>query len=122
LSPTLGLGRLQFEALITTARLSTNLIRLRPRRASRSAQVADLRSVRHSISDVGEEHGHRVLRVRGKDGKVVLVPLQPAVSRAIDRAVGDWDDGPILRDTLGGRMDRHAAFEDPVSELRCSTG
>jgi hypothetical protein len=47
--------------------------------------------------------------VRGKGGKVVLIPLPPAVGRAIDRAVGDRDDGPILRNTLGGRMDRHAA-------------
>ena len=35
------------------------------------------------ISNVGEEHGHRVLRVVGKG---VLVPLPPAVGRAIDRA------------------------------------
>jgi integrase len=27
------------------------------------------------IEDLGEEHGHRVLRVHGKDDKVVLVPL-----------------------------------------------
>ena len=45
--------------------------------------------------------------MRGKGAKVVLIPL-PAVGRAIDRAVGDRDDGPILRNTLGGRMDRHA--------------
>jgi integrase/recombinase XerD len=32
------------------------------------------------IPDLDEEHGHRVLRVRGKGGKVVLVPLPPAVS------------------------------------------
>ena len=29
------------------------------------------------IGDLGEEHGHRVLRVCGKGGKVVLVPLRP---------------------------------------------
>ncbi len=40
------------------------------------------------IADLGEEHGHRVLRVCGKGTKVVLVPLPPAVGRAIDRAVG----------------------------------
>jgi len=33
-----------------------------------------------SLNDLGEEHGHRVVRVRGKGGKVVLVPLPPAVS------------------------------------------
>jgi integrase len=62
-----------------------------------------------SISDLGEEHGHRILRVRGKGGKVVLVPLPPAVARAIDRAVDRRDRGPILRNSLGARMDRHAA-------------
>ena len=52
---------------------------------------------------------HRVLRVCGKGGKVVLVPLPPAVARAIDGAVGDRTDGLILRNTLGLRMDRHVA-------------
>ncbi|WP_343446315.1 tyrosine-type recombinase/integrase [Micromonospora schwarzwaldensis] len=58
---------------------------------------------------MGEEHGHRVLRVRGKGGKVVLVPLPPAVARAIDRAVDERTSGPLLRNIHGGRMDRHAA-------------
>lgn len=31
------------------------------------------------IAALGEEHGHRVLRVCGKGTKVVLVPLPPAV-------------------------------------------
>jgi integrase/recombinase XerD len=108
-SPTLGLGHLQFEALITTARLSANpndfaLVTLLGLLGLRIFEACGA-----SIADLGEEHGHRVLRVRGKGGKVVLVPLPPAVSRAIDRAVGDRDDGPILRNTLGVRMDRHAA-------------
>jgi hypothetical protein len=51
-----------------------------------------------------------VLRVRGKGGKVVFVPLPPAVARAVDQAVDGRTDGPILRDTLGARMDRHAAI------------
>ena len=42
----------------------------------------------------------------GKGTKVVLVPLPP---RAIDRAVGLRDSGPILLNTRGARMDRHAA-------------
>ena len=62
-----------------------------------------------NIDDIGEEHGHRILRVRGKGGKVVLIPLPPAVARAPDRAVDGRDGGPILRNTHGGRMDRHAA-------------
>jgi integrase len=61
------------------------------------------------IADVGEEHGHRVLRVFGKGSKVVLVPLPPAVGRAIDRAVGERPSGPILLNRRGRRMDRHCA-------------
>jgi integrase/recombinase XerD len=34
------------------------------------------------IADIGEEHGHWVLRVCGKGAKVVLVPLPPAVGAA----------------------------------------
>ena len=62
-----------------------------------------------SIADLGEEHGHRVLRVCGKGTKVVQNLLLPAVSRAIDRAVGLRDHGPILLNGRGARMDRHAA-------------
>ena len=87
-SPTLGFTHLQFEALLTAAQESANpcdfalvamlgLLGLRIFEAT-SADIADL----------GEEHGHRVLRVCGKGTKIVLVPLPPAVGRAIDRAVG----------------------------------
>ena len=61
------------------------------------------------IADLGEEHGYRVLRVCGKGTKVVLVPLPPAVGRAIDRAIGTRARGPILLNSRGARMDRHAA-------------
>jgi len=61
------------------------------------------------IADLGEEHGHRVLRVCGKGTKVVLVPLPPAVGRAIDRATGSRTRGPVLLNSRGARMDRHAA-------------
>jgi integrase/recombinase XerD len=33
------------------------------------------------IADLGEEHGHRVLRVCGKGTKIVLVPLHAATRR-----------------------------------------
>ena len=61
------------------------------------------------ITDLGEEHGHRVLRVCGKGTKVVLIPLPPAVGRAIDRAIGPRTRGPILLKSRGTRMDRHVA-------------
>jgi integrase/recombinase XerD len=42
--------------------------------------------------------------VCGKGGKVVLVPLPPAVGRAIDRAVADRTRGPVLLNSRGARM------------------
>jgi len=45
----------------------------------------------------------------GKGTRVVLVPLPPAVGRAIDRAVERRTAGPILLNLRGARMDRHAA-------------
>jgi integrase/recombinase XerD len=47
------------------------------------------------IADLGEEHGHRVLRVCGKGTKIVLLPLPPAVSRAIMFCTDDAPTGRI---------------------------
>jgi integrase/recombinase XerD len=47
--------------------------------------------------------------VCGKGTKVVLVPLAPAVGRAVDRAISTRPRGPILLNSRGTRMDRHAA-------------
>jgi integrase/recombinase XerD len=108
-SPTLGFTHLQFEALLTAARQSAN------RNDFALVAMLGLLGLRifeatgADISDLGEEHGHRVLRVRGKGHKVVLVPLPPAVGRAIDRAVGHRAAGPVLLNSHGTRMDRHAA-------------
>jgi len=44
------------------------------------------------ITDLGEEHGHRVLRVCGKGTKVV--PLPPAAGQATGRAAGSISSGP----------------------------
>jgi integrase/recombinase XerD len=108
-SPALGLTHLQFEALLTAARESSNpgdfaLVAMLGLLGLRifEATAAD-------IAGLGEQHGHRVLRVCGKGTKVVLMPLPPAVGRAIDQAVGTRASGPILLNGRGVRMDRHAA-------------
>ena len=108
-SPTLGRGHLQFEALLTTARLSDNrndfaLIAMLGLPGLRIFEACGA-----NITDLSEEHGHRVLKVRGKGEKTVLIPLPPAVARAIDHATKGREPGPILCNTAGRRMDRHAA-------------
>src|SRR5262249_55384059 len=105
----LGVTHLQFEALLTAARNSTDpcdfaLVAMLGLHGLRifEATAAD-------ITDLGEEHGHRVLRVCGKGAKVVLIPLPPAVGRAIDQAVGTRTGGSILLNTRRTRMDPPAA-------------
>jgi integrase/recombinase XerD len=114
-SPTLGLAHLQFEALLTAARDSQNrfdfaLVAMLGLLGLRISEAC-----RADISDVGEEHGHHVLRVVGKGSKVALAPLPPAVGRAVDRAIGDRERGPILLNRRAYRMDRHCA----TRRLRC---
>ena len=108
-SPTLGLTHLQFEAMLTQVRLSPNINDFALVAMLGLLGLRILEACSSNIGDVGEEHGHRVLRVNGKGGKVVLVPLPPAVGRAIDRAIGDRAQGPILLTRRGTRMDRHCA-------------
>jgi len=108
-SPTLGFTHLQFEALLTAARESANLCDFALVAMLGLLGLRIFEATSADIADLGEEHGHRVLRVCGKGTKVVLVPLPPAVGRAIDRAAGSRQRGPILRNTRGTRMDRHAA-------------
>ena len=108
-SPTLGFTHLQFEALLTAARESANPYDFALVAMLGLLGLRILEATSANIADLGEEHGHRVLRVCGKGSKVVQVPLPPAVSRAIDRAAGLRDRGPILLNNRGARMDRHAA-------------
>ncbi|MGW4242637.1 tyrosine-type recombinase/integrase [Nocardia sp. NPDC004722] len=108
-SPTLGLSHLQFEALLVASRDSDNppdfaLVAMLGLLGLRISEAC-----RCDVTDLGEEHGHRVLHVLGKGSKIALIPLPPAVGRAIDRAVDGRLHGPILLNLRGRRMDRHCA-------------
>jgi site-specific recombinase XerD len=108
-SPTLGFTHLQFEALLTTARESSNPCDFALVAMPGLLGLRTFEATAADIADLGEEHGHRVLRVCGKGTKVVLIPLPPAVGRAIDRAIGTRTRGPLLLNSRGARMDRHPA-------------
>jgi site-specific recombinase XerD len=108
-SPTLGFTHLQSGALLTAARQSPDPCDFALVAMPGLLGLRIFEATGADIAGLGEEHGHRVLRVCGKGTKIVLVPLPPAAGRAIERAIGARTRGPILLSTRGARMDRHAA-------------
>ena len=120
-SPTLGLTHLQLEALLTAARHSPNrydfaLVCLLGLLGLRIFEATGT-----NIGDLGEEHGHRVLRVVGKGGKTVLIPLPPAVSRALDQRHRRPHHRTDPAQHPRARMDRHAATRR-LRALAAATG
>lgn len=108
-SPTLGLTHLQLEAMLAAGKQSpnTNDFALVTMLGLLGLRIFEATGA--NIDALEEVHGHRVLRVLGKGDKMALVPLPPAVGRAIERAVDGRTGGPILRSRTGNRMDRHCA-------------
>jgi integrase len=74
-SPTLGFTHLQFEALLTAARESDSNYDFALVAMLGLLGLRIFEATGADIADLGEEHGHRVLRVCGKGTKIVLVPL-----------------------------------------------
>ena len=115
-SPTLGLSHLQFEALLTAARESTN-----PNDFALVAMLGLLglrifEATGADIADLGEEHGHRVLRVRrqGRQGRPAA-RCHPQSPERSTEPLGDRLDGPILRNSRGpdGPPRRYPPTEAP---------
>jgi site-specific recombinase XerD len=108
-SPTLGFTHLQFEALLTVARQSPDRCNfpLVAMLGLLGLRIFEATSAGHRRPRRGARS--RVLHVCGKGTKIVLVPLPPAVSRAIDRAIAGRTHGPVLLNSRGSRMDRPAA-------------
>lgn len=120
-SPTLGLSHLQFEALLSAARKSSNVNDFALVTMLGLLGLRIFEATGANIEALEEVHGHRVLRILGKGDKVALVPLPPAVGRAIERAVGDRFSGPILRSRTGSRMDRHCATRRLRALAECAS-
>jgi site-specific recombinase XerD len=62
-----------------------------------------------NIEDLAFERGHRILRVVGKGNKPATIPLVPRTARTVDLAIGERQEGPILRRADGQRLDRRTA-------------
>jgi integrase/recombinase XerD len=108
-SPTLGLSHLQLEALLTASRDSANLNDFALVAMLSLLGLRIFEATGADIPDLSEVHGHRVLTVLGKGDRLAQIPLPPAVGRAIDRAIAERAEGPILRNRAGRRMSRHSA-------------
>lgn len=61
------------------------------------------------IEDLGNERGHRTIRILGKGHKRATVPMPPPVFRAIDLAIGGRTEGPVLLSATGLPMTRDMA-------------
>jgi len=113
-SPTLGLTHLQFEAMLTAARLSPN------RNDFALVAMLGLLGLRifeacaADIDDLGEEHGHRVLRVTGKGGRVVLTPLRQPLDVPSTHGRQDRFCGPAEGPGWTGTRPPDASTPSPV--------
>jgi integrase/recombinase XerD len=79
-SPTLGLTHLQFEAMLTAARQSNNQFDFALVRLLGLLGLRIFETVGADIDDLGEEHGHRVLRVRGKGARLSWSRCRPRLA------------------------------------------
>ena len=119
-SQTLGLSYLEFSRYLEAAEASNitdhalaELLGMLGLRCFEALSV--------DIEDLGEERGHRVLKVVGKGDKPALIPLPIPGWRAIDKAVAGRTSGPLLRTRSGARFDR-SAVRRSVARVRKKAG
>jgi integrase/recombinase XerD len=130
---TVGLDRDQARALVAAADTGAQalrtaaVVRLLLHNALRVDEVCTA-----DVADLGEDSGHRVLRVVRKGARKAKIPLTPATVAALeaylaDRAqwaeVGEWRQltGPLLATATGGRL-RQGHLWELVRRLARTTG
>ncbi len=132
---TVGLDRAQARALVAAADADTGAQALRTAVVVRLLLHNALRvdeACAAEVGDLGEDSGHRVLRVVRKGARKAKIPLTPATVAALeaylaDRAeragVGEWRQlsGPLLATAAGGRL-RQGHLWDLVRRLACTAG
>jgi integrase/recombinase XerD len=115
---TVGLDRDQARALLSAADADTGAQALRTAAVVRLLLHNALRvdeACAADVADLGEDSGHRVLRVVRKGARKAKIPLTPATVAALDAylaaraeraGVGEWRQlsGPLLATAAGGRL------------------
>jgi site-specific recombinase XerD len=115
---TVGLDRDQARALVAAADADTGAQAMRTAAVVRLLLHNALRvdeACAADIADLGEDSGHRVLRVVRKGARKAKIPLTPATvaaleaylaDRALRAGVMDWRQlaGPLLATAKGGRL------------------
>jgi hypothetical protein len=104
-STRLGLDRTELGAFLVQAGLSGGNDHALPCLLASTRCVSPRPAVPTChLSDLALANGHRVVRIVGKGNQPALVPLAPRTARAIDAAVGERTDGPLLARTDGAGM------------------
>jgi site-specific recombinase XerD len=112
---TVGLDRDQARALVAAADADTGPQALRTAAVVRLLLHNALRvdeACAADIADLGEDSGHRVLRVVRKGARKAKIPLTPATVAALEAylaaraGAGEWRQlgGPLLATAAGGRL------------------
>ena len=107
-STRLGLDRTELGAF---PRPGGPVRRQRPsaRLPTRPRRTTGFGSLGADLTDLAVANGHRTLRIVGKGNQPALIPPALRTTCAIDTAVGERTDGPLLSRADGSRLDRHAA-------------
>jgi integrase/recombinase XerD len=122
---TVGLDRDQARALVAAADADTGAQALRTAAVVRLLLHNALRvdeACAGDIVDLGEDSGHRVLRVVRKGARKAKIPLTPATVAALEAYLADraqrtgaakWRqlDGPLLATAAGGRLRQGQLWE-----------
>lgn len=107
-SQTLGVDRAEVVQLLGEAKgagpRTYALVVLLATTGARISEVLDI-----DLADLGDERGHRVVRLdRSKGNEIQSVPLPPVAVAAVDALTAGMTPGPIFRTSGGKRLDRQA--------------
>jgi integrase/recombinase XerD len=108
-SPTLGFTRLQFEALLNAARDSAHPCDFALVTMPGLLGLRIFEATGADIADLGEEHATGCCGCAGRAPRSSWSRCRQRSAGPSTRAIGLRDRGPILLNTRGARMDRHAA-------------